>query len=94
MMQWLAALLSCLGFFGLALAMERHRPQGRGDTHSAARRLLLRLSAATCLGLAYAASAMHAGWASGVVLWLGLASMVVPLVALVLAYRSPRGERR
>jgi len=86
MMVYIALLLTCLGFFALALAMPRHYHQVSQQLPAKTTTLLLRVAAVLTLSVVLVLCVLHAGWGIGLVLFFGLLSFAILSVALVLTY--------
>ncbi|WP_382163756.1 DUF3325 domain-containing protein [Hydrogenophaga sp. ANAO-22] len=84
-MPLLALALACVGFAGLALAMDRHHQRLWKRPASRAARWLGRAVGLLGLGAALAVCLLGAGGAVGPVLWLGLLSVAGVVVVLALA---------
>lgn len=80
----LALLLACVGFASLALAMDRHHRQLRQCVPSHRQRQWLRLLGSLGLAVSLAICLADAGWASGIVLWLGILSLAALTIVLTL----------
>lgn len=93
-MTVLAALtLAIFGFAALALSMHKHHRDVFGAPPTHARRLPLRVAGWVLLGLSFAPCIAQAGWAIGIVLWLGL--LTAAALAIVLLVTSlPSAKRR
>ncbi|MBP5856548.1 DUF3325 domain-containing protein [Marivibrio halodurans] len=86
-----AALLPALAGFGvLALSMHRHHRDLVGHAPSRRRMLRLRCVGGGLLALSLAMRVAVAGWAVGVVSWLGFLTVAALLVVLTLAWAARR----
>ena len=84
-MSLLALVLACVGFAGLALAMDRHHQRLWPRPLARPARWLARALGLLGLAAALAVCLLTAGWAVGPVLWLGLLSVAGVLVVLALS---------
>lgn len=84
-MPLLALALACVGFAGLALAMDRHHQRLWKQPASRAARWLGRAVGLLGLGAALAVCQLGAGGAVGLVLWLGLLPVAGVVVVLALS---------
>lgn len=87
MMPLFASTLIFSGFLALSLSMSRHCRQVLNRSLSPKANLWLRLLGWASLGAALMVCIAYSGWATGVLLWLGLLSAVGLINILWLTYR-------
>jgi hypothetical protein len=76
--------LAFFGFAALALSMHRHHRDVFGAPPTRARSLALRIAGWVLLGLSLAPCIAQAGWAVGIVRWLGLLTAAALAIVLIL----------
>ena len=76
------------GFAALALAMDRHYADAFGRGESPSSGLRRGMQVAGCLGLVLSLAMLvaNAGWAFGILYWLGVLTLAALTLALLLAY--------
>jgi hypothetical protein len=93
MMTATAMVLAPVGFGALALSMHKNHRDLLGAPPPRWRSLLLQVIGWTLLALSIAPCVARSGWSAGLVLWFGLLTVAVLVVALLLTY-VPKRRRR